>query len=575
MPEETPQVAKQGAFTFVLHSHLPYCRGAGRWPHGEEWLYEASAETYVPLLSTLYDLRAEGVSFKATIGLTPILVEQLRDPLVNAHFAEYLDERVNAASADGDRHRRTGAGDMGTLADFYEARYSWIRSAYQDRFHGDMVGAFRALQDSGCVEIATSAATHGYLPLFERDSTLAAQIGTGVAAYVDAFGRRPRAIWLPECAYRPAYRAGFGRDAYEKPGIETFLDEQGLRVFFAETQTVEGGRAVGKSAGDAMGLYGRIAPDSAPPSVEGEPSAGTTFEAYRVAAGEVAVLGRNARTGLQVWSAEHGYPGDSWYREFHKKDDHSGLQYWRTTARNADLGAKEAYEPAEAAARVKHHARHFAALVEQEIAGYHSLTGRYGIVAAAYDTELFGHWWFEGVDWLREVLYLLASSEVVDLVTASEFIDTHAPERALALPEGSWGQGGDHSTWMTPETKWMWESIDKAEVRMERIAAQHARADGETLQVLRQAGRELLLLESSDWPFLVTTGQARDYAVERFRSHEDRFNRLAEILEQGPAGLEAARLAASLFEQDRVFPLLDYSLFRDREGRRAGVGSAA
>jgi 1,4-alpha-glucan branching enzyme len=188
---------------------------------------------------------------------------------------------------------------------------------------------------------------------------------------------------------------------------------------------------------------------------------------------------------------------------------------------------------------------------------------------------LFGHWWFEGVDWLREVLYLLASSEVVDLVTASEFIDTHAPERALALPEGSWGQGGDHSTWMTPETKWMWASIDKAEVRMERIAAQHARADGETLQVLRQAGRELLLLESSDWPFLVTTGQARDYAVERFRSHEDRFNRLAEILEQGPAGLEAARLAASLFEQDRVFPLLDYSLFRDREGRRAGVGSAA
>ena len=566
---------KQGAFTFVLHSHIPYCRGAGRWPHGEEWLHEAAAETYVPLLSALYDLRAEGVAFAATIGLTPVLVEQLRDPLVNQHFAEYLDQRIRAAASDGDRHRAAGTTELASLADFYRARYSRVLSEYENRFRRDLMAAFRELQDSCQVEIATSAATHGYLPLFERDSTVAAQVATGVAAYEGAFGRRPHAIWLPECAYRPPYVAGSGEDAYEKPGLEVFLDEQGLRVFFTETQTVEAGRAIGKSAGDAIGLYGGTPRRSPPLVVHAEPGRHTTFEAYRVGDANVAVLGRNAHTGLQVWSAEHGYPGDHRYREFHKKHERSGLQYWRITGAGVDLADKDIYQPAEAAVQVEDHARHFVALVEQEIASYYRATGRYGIVVAAYDTELFGHWWFEGVDWLREVLRLLASSEVVDLVTASEFVELHPPEHAVALPESSWGQGGDHSTWLTAGTEWMWASIHLAERRMERIVARYPHASGATSQVLAQAGRELLLLESSDWPFLATTGQARDYAVERFKGHEERFRQLADVLEHGSVDPDAAAVAATLFERDRVFAAIDYQMFRNRERSLAGAGSPA
>ena len=161
------------------------------------------------------------------------------------------------------------------------------------------------------------------------------------------------------------------------------------------------------------------------------------------------------------------------------------------------------------------------------------------------------------------------------MATASRIVELHPPEYAVALPESSWGQGGDHSTWLTADTEWMWASIHRAERRMERIVERYPHASGDALQVLAQAGRELLLLESSDWPFLVTTGQARDYAVDRFKGHEERFQRLADVLERGQADSEAAALAATLFERDRVFASIDPQLFRNRERSLAGAGSPA
>src|SRR5439155_3920794 len=273
-------VAKQGAFTFVLHSHIPYCRSAGRWPHGEEWIHEAAAETYIPLLRALYDLRDEGVAFHLTIGLTPILVEQLRDSLINDHLAEYLETHVQSANQDVARFRSTGAGNLAALAGRYEASYAQLLADYRDVFKGDLVGAFRALQESGHIEIATSGATHGYLPLLDRDSSIAAQIGVGAASYERAFGRRPRAIWLPECAYRPAVTSRSAGSIRERPGIEHFLEEQGLRLFFTETGSITGGRLVGKVRGDAVGPYELLAGRGAARSPRSTHR--TTFEPYFV-----------------------------------------------------------------------------------------------------------------------------------------------------------------------------------------------------------------------------------------------------------------------------------------------------
>src|SRR3954464_7395302 len=209
-----------GAFTFVLHSHLPYARRAGRWPHGEEWIHEAASETYVPLLIALHDLRDAGVPYKVTIGITPVLAEQLADPLVLEHFDIFLADKIERAAGDVKRFTKDADGRL-PVAHWYHDFYVGIRRAFQDRFGGDLIGAFRALQEAERVEIATSAATHGYLPLLARDSSIYGQLRTGMDAYKRHFGRQPRAIWLPECAYRPAYIPEDGGPV--RPGLEDFL----------------------------------------------------------------------------------------------------------------------------------------------------------------------------------------------------------------------------------------------------------------------------------------------------------------------------------------------------------------
>jgi 1,4-alpha-glucan branching enzyme len=555
---------KAGAFTFVLHSHLPYCRSAGKWPHGEEWIHEAASETYIPLLNALWDLKGEGVPFKLTVSLTPVLVEQLADPLIIGHLEEFLKDKLTRAQADVLRFKKSGQDHLGYLARLYFERYQRLVESFQERFGCDIIGSFRKLQEAGNLEIVTSAATHAYLPLLERDSSIYAQLKTGVDSYRRHFGCNPRAAWLPECGYRPGYRASDAFHSYLKPGLEEFLDGLGIKCFFAETHTIEGGLPVGKPANEIIGPYAGMTNRYVVPAPSvSEPTQRTTFLPYLVGDSNVAVIGRNNQTSMQVWSADWGYPGDFNYREFHKKDGVSGLQYWRVTGAKVDLGLKEYYDPYQASLRVQEHASHFARMVEDGLVKYYEQNGHKGLIASNYDTELFGHWWFEGVDWLKLVLQKLSTSEMVDLTTASEFLAGSPPEERLVLPEGSWGMAGGHFTWRNVDTEWMWPRIHSCERRMEELAARFTVAPMEQVKAaLDQAGRELFLLQSSDWPFLVSTGQAREYATRRFTEHVERFEELAAMAESGK--IDVPRLV-SLQEKDRLFPELDYHLFQNRE----------
>jgi 1,4-alpha-glucan branching enzyme len=559
-----------GAFTFVLHSHLPYARLAGRWPHGEEWLHEAAAETYIPLLQTLYDLKEQGVFFRLTIGITPVLAEQLADADVLQHLDQFLEEKIAAAERDIAYFEAVETADsyLRKLAQTYLKNFKAIQSAYHHRFNRDIIGAFRRLQDEGLIEIITCVATHAYLPLLSRDSSINAQIKTGIRSYERLFGRKPSGIWLPECAYRPAYITEDGRT---RAGLETFLAQHDLKLFFSETHTITGGQPVGVAAGEVIGPYGYIKRRyviPASPDLHLPKRPATTFQPYFVSdtvAGigaeehsGIAVIGRNNQTGMQVWSAERGYPGDFDYREFHKKSGTSGFQYWRVSGAKTDLADKDYYHPEWAAYKVDQHAEHFAHLVGDLLRDYHKQTGEFGLISSNYDTELFGHWWYEGVSWLGKVLRHLAANQDIELTTASEFIARHPPREVLHIPESSWGSNGTHFTWDNHETHWMWQPIQEAEVRMENLVARFPAPTGDQRTVLNQIARELLLLQSSDWPFLVTTGQAREYAIQRFSQHLERFNKLIESLD---AGSPNRALADEYYELDKVFPDIDYQWF--------------
>src|SRR5919198_758872 len=273
---------------------------------------------------------------------------------------------------------------------------------------------------------------------------------------------------------------------------------------------------------------------------------------YYVGDSDVVAIARHDRVSGQVWSAFMGYPGDPHYREFHRKDDRSGLRYWRVTSVHKGLSEKEEYSPLRAGERAREHAAHFVSQVRDELAHAAAPAGRDPVLAVTFDSELFGHWWFEGVDWLGIILREM-TAHGPRVATAHEYLERDPPTERVALSEGSWGKNNDHSTWLNEGTGWMWDELRRLADEMRALRATAPSGDEFRVRASRQAARELLLAQSSDWPFLVTTGQAADYAVERFRAHAQRFRRAAAIARAGSASEDEVELR-SLEHADNPFP---------------------
>ena len=530
------------AFAIVLHSHLPYARGAGRWPHGEEWIHEAVLGTYLPLLTTLHDLRAAEVPFHLSIGLTPVLIDQLADRDVIHRTIQYIDDQIRRAETDRALLRSEGQHHRAELATFYTTVYRTLGSAYVQRFDSDVVSAFADLARTGHVEILTSAATHGYLPLLD-ERTVHLQLATGRRTSRRLIGIEPTGIWLPECAYRP--------------GLETLLEDHGFTHFFTDAALLAGRATAAATMRRSPRERDRSGAALATALLERAPGASGAavdiFRPYLVASSDVVAVARHPEVSGQVWSASFGYPGDPQYREFHRKDERSGLRYWRVTDMTSGLGDKQEYVPHVASDRVHAHADHFVTTVRRELEAHRSRTGRDGVLTVTFDSELFGHWWFEGVDWLAQVLRLMAAGGP-RTTTVAERLASDPPRERIDLREGSWGKDNDHSTWVNARTSWIWDEIGRMERRFASVRDEAPR-DELHQRALRQAARELLLATSSDWPFLVTTGQAADYAVERFRSHALRFHRACELARRATPGDDVE--LRSLEHADDPFPDVD------------------
>ncbi len=433
------------------------------------------------------------------------------------------------------------------------------------RIGGDIPGTFADLQRAGHVEIITCAATHGYLPLLARDESIHLQLRTAVETHRRHFGRAPRGIWLPECAYRPRYEwtpptgRDSGRDRRVRPGLEELLAEHGLEYFIADSHLVAAGQPIFLYRDYIPLKEGRSEPVAATPSTE----ARSPYASYRVASrggtGHAVAFFRDPRTTVQVWSREHGYPGEYAYLEFHKKHFPGGLRFWRITDNQGDLGTKAVYDPDVAAQKAGRQASHFVELVADTLA--RARGDGPALVCSPYDSELFGHWWFEGPRWLEHVARGMARAGL-PCMTLGEALEAVPPRATLGLPEGSWGEGGDHRVWLNRDTEWTWDRVYSAEAEwVGHLAGLTGRSTPELRRVLTQAARELLLLQSSDWQFLITTGTASDYAERRVAEHYADFKRLCEMaraLEAGdPLSSDAAESLRRIERDDFCFPDLD------------------
>jgi 1,4-alpha-glucan branching enzyme len=516
----------------VLHGHIPDVLGHGTWPHGANWLYEAVAETYLPFLIAVERLLEAGIPLKATVGMTPVLSEQLADPRFAPGFDAYLAQRARAAGEDGERLSTSGDAPAVSVAAFWSAFYGGLRADFARR-SGDLTASFRRLAERGALEMIASAATHGFLPLLPNDRAIDRQLDAGLAAHRRHFGRDARGIWLPECAYRPGGSWTSPADGHveNRCGLEDFLAARGLKYFFVETHLVTGGRLV-PAYGGLVDL----------------PESGATpyrIHAVRAAHGEhVGVFARDPLSSQQVWSGKIGYPGDGRYLEFHKKRAPSGHRYWRVTDSSLDLGDKLPYDRAAVAGALASHADHFVKILESAPA---LPDGSAPVVVAMFDFELFGHWWFEGVDFLAAVFEKLAGRNGVVPRTASEALSASPTPEIIRLPSGTWGRGGDFQVWWNDHTISYWREVDAAERALETFEERREAIPPPLFAALE---RQALLLQSSDWPFLIDNEVSRDYAEARIRGHVEDFWRLARMADSGFVDDAAFAVIA---DRDRLF----------------------
>ncbi|WP_018133138.1 1,4-alpha-glucan branching protein domain-containing protein [Effusibacillus pohliae] len=524
----------KGYLALVLHAHLPYVRHPESEHFLEErWMFEAMTETYIPLLQVYHGLLRDGVDFRVTMSLTPTLVSMLTDPLLQKRYLNHLNKLIELAEKEV--IRTAGSPEFNRLAVGYRENFAGIRDFYR-RYDGNLVTAFRELQELGKLELITSAATHAFLPLVMTEEAIRAQIRTAIDLHESHFGRPPRGIWLPECGF--------------KPDLDRILQECGIEYFFTDSHGVK--------LADPAPVFGTLSPVLTPHGVAAFP--------------------RDEESSKQVWSSQEGYPGDYEYREYYRDIGYdldfdiiqpylhpdgirinTGIKYYRITGKGDH---KEPYDPHRAREKAAEHAGHFMFNRQKQVEHWAFRMGRKPIVVAPYDAELFGHWWYEGPVWIDMLLRKIHfDQDTVKTITPSEYLRLYSDYQVCRLPMSSWGRNGYADVWLRGENDWIYPALHAAERRMIELANRFQEPRPVQQRALNQAARELMLAQSSDWAFIMDNKTMVDYAVKRTKYHINRFMRLYGMLKKG--AIDEPWLI-QLEQLDRLFPDLDYRVYRSR-----------
>lgn len=444
-----------GALSILLHTHMPYVEGFGTWPFGEEWLWEAMATCYLPLL----DLLDGGAPI--TLSLTPVLCDQFEAPGIAARFTRFVEEVRRHTHEEDARGLRAGGHEQ--------------LAAELDRSLADYLAAAQRLADRGGDMLAalaphaqwTSSATHAVLPLLTSEGGLRVQVQTGIDAHRARFGERwAGGFWLPECAHAP--------------WVETALQDAGVRSCCVELTSRFG-----------LGAAAHLRP-------------------LRSGAG-VTLVPIDRQTISLVWS-DQGYPADGVYRDYHRHTIHHHNPW-------ANDGG--AYDHQAALAAARGHAAEFVAATRARLLAAREQSSSPlplgGLAVCALDTELLGHWWYEGVAWLAAVVEE-CERQGLPLLRLDEALERCEPVAVdtEAWDQKSWGSDGDLSTWSGPAVQDLAFAQRAAELRL-------LRAEG--LGERRAALRQLMAMQSSDWAFMLSRRQAAIYARERFEAHSAAFER--------------------------------------------------
>jgi 1,4-alpha-glucan branching enzyme len=524
---------EKGYLALVLHGHLPFVRHPEYDQFLEEdWLYEAITETYIPLINVFDSLVNDGVDFRITMSLTPTLIAMLADPLLQHRYVRHISKLIELAEKEIDRTKNQS--EFNPIARMYLEMFKNARLVFEEKYGRNLVSAFRKFQDLGKVEIVTCGSTHGFLPLMLNRNAVRAQVMIAVEHHKKHLGRAPKGIWLPECGY------------YE--GLDEILKDAGIRYFFTDSH--------GVFHASPRPRYGVYAPIYCPSGV--------------------AAFGRDIESSKQVWSSIEGYPGDYNYREFYRDVGFDldydyvkpylhpdgvrvnlGIKYYKITGKS---NRKDPYIRHWALEKAAEHAGNFLFNREKQVEWLFDIfKNRKPIIVAPYDAELYGHWWFEGPDWINFLLRKAAFDQrAVRLITPPEYLAEN-PSCQIATPStSSWGYKGYVEVWLDGSNDWIYRHLHKAADRMVELAQNFPSSQGLLRRALNQAARELLLAQSSDWAFILKTGSHVEYAIKRTKEHVLQFTKLYDDIKTNRID---ERWLSDIEYKDNLFPEIDYTMY--------------
>jgi 1,4-alpha-glucan branching enzyme len=523
----------KGYLTIVLHAHLPFIKHPEHESFLEEnWLFEAITDTYIPLIDVFDGLIRDNVDFRITVSLSPTLINMLADELLIQRYLKHLEKLIRLSGLEIDRTRDDTR--VNKLARMYNERFLRARYVFVDKYGNNLLNAFRKFRDLGKVEFITSCATHGLLPLMDlHPSAIKGQIKIALDTFRETFGCFPEGFWLPECAYHP--------------GHDKILAEFGIKYFFVETHGIMNG-----TPDPEYGVYSPYVCESG-----------------------IAVFGRDAESSRAVWSATEGYPADRNYREYYRDIGfdldyeyirpfingcgariNTGIKYHRVTG---NVDKKEIYDRKTAIEVASGHANDFIMNREKQVKHLAGIMDRAPVVVSPYDAELFGHWWFEGPEWLDFLLRKMHKrASLIKTITPSEYLKRYDDLTVITPSMSSWGYKGYNEVWIDDSNDWIYRHLHKIAELMVKAAEEHKAAEGLKRRVLNQMARELLLAQSSDWAFIMKTDTFADYAIKRTEEHIGRFLALHDQLGKGNIDLD---MLADAEKKYNLFENIDYSMY--------------
>jgi len=487
----------KGYLCLLLHAHLPFIRHPEFDNFLEEdWFYEGLIETYIPLLNVFHRLYTEKIDFRILMTLSPSLCEMFSDTLLQNRFINKLNKLIELSYNEIERTKNS---DFYHTSLMYNSKLKECYDIFVNRYDKNLINGFKFFQDKELINIITCGATHGMLPLLNiNKNTINSQIEVAVKNYYKHFKKYPQGIWNSECAYYP--------------GLEEIFERWGIKYFFVDTHGI---------------LY-----------AEKQPKYGVFAPLY--CDNGVAVFGRDVESSKQVWSATEGYPGDIDYRDFYRDIGYdlpldyigpyihpnnirvmTGFKYYRITGKNVE---KAPYNPEWAYNKVKTHAANFKYNREKQIEFLNTMMDREPIIVAPYDAELFGHWWYEGPEFIYQLCKEISQSGNLSMITPMEYLKKY-PENQVSNPcMSTWGNKGFFDVWINGSNDWIYKHLHECSIKMVEMSNKlKDTSDNLTIRILNQMARELLIAQTSCWAFIMATGTTVNYAVKKVNDHITRF----------------------------------------------------